>query len=119
MHKRDWRLFLEDILEAITTIEEYVKQMDFDSFTNDRKTIDAVVRNLEIIGEAARCIPDSIKQKYIDVEWRGMIGFRNRIAHAYFDISTNIVWYIIEKELPQLKEKIKHIIDKEGEEDGR
>ncbi|MGB9742555.1 MAG: DUF86 domain-containing protein [candidate division WOR-3 bacterium] len=110
MPKRDWRLFIEDILEALSTIQEYVKNMDFEGFTKDKKTIDAVVRNLEIMGEAARCVPDYIKEKFPDVDWRGMIGFRNRIAHAYFDISKNIVWYIVANELPQLKEKMVHIL---------
>lgn len=77
MSKRNWRLFLEDILESIELIKEYTKEMNLDSFRNDRKTIDAVVRNLEIIGEAARNIPDEIKDRYQEIDWRGMIGLRN------------------------------------------
>jgi len=114
MPKREWKLFIEDILDAIFLIQKYVKDMDFEKFKNDRKTIDAVVRNLEIVGEAVRFLPDNIKQKYPEIDWKGMIGFRNRIAHAYFNISIEIVWHIVEKELPELKEKMKPILEKKN-----
>jgi len=115
MPKRKWKLFLEDILEAISLIQEYVEGLDFEKFKNDRKTIDAVIRNLEIIGEAVKYIPDQIKQKYPEVDWRGMVGLRNRIVHAYFNISTSIVWHIVERELSDLKEKFEQILEKEEE----
>ena len=89
--------------------------MNFDDFKNDRKTIDAVVRNLEIIGEAARNIPDEIKNKYQNVDWKGMIGLRNRIAHGYFGINLTIIWEILKQELPPLKEKMKQIKELERE----
>jgi len=82
MSRRDWKLFVEDILESIELIESYVANMNFENFKNDRKTIDAVVRNFEIIGEAARYIPAEIKTKYQNIDWKGMIGLRNRIAHG-------------------------------------
>mgnify|MGYP001430071181 CR=1 FL=1 len=110
MSKRDWKLFLEDILESIELIEDYIKGMNLDDFRNDRKTIDAVVRNLEIIGEAARNIPDEIKNRYQEIDWRGMIGLRNRIIHEYFGVSTTIIWNILKQEIPPIKEKIKSIL---------
>lgn len=113
MSKREWRLFLEDILESIELIEDYVEDMEFDTFQRDRKTCDAVVRNFEIIGEAARDISDEIKSKYQDVDWKGMIGLRNRIAHVYFGVNLRIIWEILKNELPTLKEKIKEILEKE------
>ena len=91
MSKRQWRLFVEDIIESIDLIESYVEGMDFRKFSDDRKAIDAVVRNFEIIGEAARNIPDEIKEKYEDIDWRGMIGLRNRIVHEYFGLYRSII----------------------------
>lgn len=115
MSKREWKLFIEDILESIELIESYVAGMDFDNFKDDRKTVDAVVRNFEIIGEASRNIPDEIKNKHQDIDWKGMVGLRNRIAHGYFGINLTIIWEILKKELPPLKEKIKQILEKESE----
>jgi len=111
MSKREWKLFIEDILESIRLIKNYVENMGFDDFKNDRKTIDAVVRNFEIIGEASRFIPDDTKEKYENVDWKGIVGLRNRIAHEYFDISLSIVWHIVTKELPTLEDQMKEILD--------
>ena len=113
MSKREWKLYVEDILESLDLVKQYVGSMNFDDFKEDRKTVDAVVRNLEIIGEASKFIPDSIKNKYCDVDWPGMVGLRNRIAHKYFDISLNVVWRIIKNELPTLNEQMKQILEKE------
>jgi len=111
MSKREWKLFIEDILESIRLIKSYVENMGFDDFKNDRKTIDAVVRNFEIIGEASRFIPDEIKGKYENADWKGIVGLRNRIAHEYFDISLSIVWHIVMKELPTLEDQMKEILE--------
>jgi len=112
MSKREWKLFVEDILESVEKIEEYVKDMTLDDFKQDRKTTDAVVRNFEIIGEASRYIPDDIKIKFQNVDWKAIVGLRNRIAHEYFGISLAIVWEIIKGELPILKEQMKEISEK-------
>lgn len=112
MSKREWRLFIEDILESTGLIESYVSGMDINDFKNDRKTIDAVVRNLEIIGEASRNIPDEIKNTNKEIDWKGLAGLRNRIAHEYFGISYSIVWNIIKEELPKLKEQMKYLLEK-------
>jgi len=111
MSKREWKLFIEDILGSIRLIKNYVENMGFDDFKNDRKTIDAVVRNFEIIGEASRFIPDEIKEKYENADWKGIVGLRNRIAHEYFDISLSIVWHIVMKELPTLEDQMKEILE--------
>lgn len=112
MSKREWKLFVEDILESIELVESYVTNMDFENFKNDRKTIDAVVRNFEIIGEASKNIPDDVKDKYQDIDWEGIVGLRNRIAHEYFGLSLTIVWTIIKQELPSLKKQMKQITGK-------
>lgn len=109
MSKRDWKLFLEDILESIGLIESYVKGMDAKSFAGDRKTVDAVVRNFEIIGEAVKSIPADIREKHQGVDWSGMIGLRNRIAHEYFGLSLPIIWKIVADDLPKLKKEIAQI----------
>jgi uncharacterized protein with HEPN domain len=109
MSKRDWKLFVEDILESIELIESYVHTIELNDFTKDRKTIDAVVRNFEIIGEASKFIPDDIKTRYPEIDWKGIIGLRNRIAHEYFGISVSIVWDIVKRELPRLKNQMKLI----------
>jgi len=111
MSKREWRLFVEDILESIELVQTYVKDMSFEDFKNDRKTIDAVVRNFEIIGEASKFIPEEIKKKYQNIDWKGIIGLRNRIAHEYFDISLIIVWHIITEELSAIKEHMKRLLE--------
>ncbi len=109
MSKREWKLFLEDILKSIKLIESYVKDMGFGDFEKDRKTIDAVVRNLEIIGEATKYIPQEIRNKYPKIDWQGMFGLRNRIANVNFGISLRIVWEIIQHELPKLKEQMENL----------
>lgn len=111
MSKREWKLFMEDIIESIGLIRSYVENMYFDDFERDRKTIDAVVRNFEIIGEASKFIPDDIRMKYENVDWKGIVGLRNRIAHEYFDISLSIVWHIVTEELPILEEQMKGILE--------
>jgi len=111
MSKREWKLFLEDILESIGLIEGYIESMPFEDFSNDRKTIDAVVRNFEIIGEASKYIPDDLKSKFQDVDWKGITGFRNRIAHEYFGISLAIVWEIIKREFPKFKKQLQQILN--------
>jgi uncharacterized protein with HEPN domain len=100
---RDIRLYLDDMLEAIRAIREYTGGMAYDSFAADRKTIDAVVRNLEIIGEAARNLPEEIKDKGGEIEWRKIIGLRNLLIHEYFGISTPVVWDIVQNKLDVLE----------------
>ena len=110
MSKRDWRLFIEDILECIGKIEKYIENMEFDNYEKDNKTIDAVVRNLEIIGEASRNIPENIKMRYRDVYWKGIVGLRNRIIHEYFGVDLKIIWHIIKEEIPVLKGQMEGIL---------
>lgn len=113
MSERHWRLFLEDILECIRKIQEYAANMEFEDFLKDTKTQDAVVRNLEIIGEASKHIPAVIKGKYHEIEWDKIAGLRNRIIHDYLGVDMNIVWEIKEQNLPSLKEQISWILENE------
>ncbi len=102
-------LLLEDILESCEKILNYTEDLSFDEFTNDSKTIDAVIRNFEIIGEASNRLPDDFKEKNVTVDWHKIRGFRNRIVHDYFGIDFSIVWEIIQNFLIDLIEKIKSI----------
>ena len=106
MSRRATPLLVEDIWEAIEKIQRYVAGLDHDAFIKDDKTIDSVVRNLEIIGEAANRLPEDFRAQHTEIEWRRIIGLRNRIVHDYFDIDVEIVWEIIQKDLPNLKSKL-------------
>lgn len=110
---RDFRLYLDDILQSIDKIQRYSSGISFDEFAKDDKSSDAVVRNLEIIGEAVKNIPLKIHKKYPEVEWIKMAGLRDILAHEYFGIDSAIVWDIIQNKLPPLKSYIIRIIDVE------
>ena len=104
MPKRDVRLFLHDMLEAIEKIERYTAGLGFEEFEANDMVVDAVVRNLEIIGEAAKHIPQDLRNRYGEVDWRRVVGFRNIVIHEYFDVDLEIVWTIATSQLPKLKE---------------
>ncbi len=101
MSKRQPYLLIEDIIDSGNKILEYTKGITFEEFTKDSKTIDAVIRNFEIIGEAANRLPDSFKEEHTQIDWHRIRGFRNRIVHDYFGIDYEIVWKIKEGFLPQ------------------
>lgn len=105
--------FLEDILTAIDKIEKYTKDVSFEEICNNDMAIDAVIRNLEVVGEASRNVPENTKCKYPFVEWKEAIGFRNVLIHDYFGIDLESVWDTIKNNLPSLKENIKKVLEAE------
>ena len=109
--KRDYRLFIDDISECINKIEEFVGNMDFDEFFGDDKTRSAVVRKLEIIGEASKNIPKRIREKYKELPWNDMAKMRDKITHDYFGINYKIVWNVIKERLPEIKPVIHKILE--------
>lgn len=109
MSKRESKLLLSDILESIIKIKSYTSGYSFEDFVSDSKTCDAVIRNFEIIGEAANRLPEEFKDKYSEVNWYRIRGFRNRIVHDYMGVDYNIVWHIIEKDLNQLEFDISRV----------
>ena len=111
MSKRETKLLLQDILEAGQKILSYTTGMSFDDFLNDEKTIDAVVRNFEIIGEAAQRVADDFKSEHPEIDWRRMAGLRNRIIHEYFGIDYKTIWKIKEENIPELLDYVQQIID--------
>jgi uncharacterized protein with HEPN domain len=110
---RDHRLYLDDILDAIGSIRDYTAGMDFSVFNDDRKTQDAVARNLEIIGEAVGKLPESLFAESEGVEWRKITGLRNILAHEYFGISLPIVWDVVENKLDQLEAAVRAVLQQE------
>jgi len=104
--KRDYKVYLDDITESIRKIENYTRGKSWSDFTNDTKLQDAVLRRLEIIGEAAKHIPDEIKEKYPKVEWKKIAGARNIFAHEYFGVRLERIWNTVVKDLPKLKEQL-------------
>lgn len=109
MSKRDTLLLLNDMLQAAEKIKRYTSGMDYDAFVADEKTMDAVVRNFEIIGEAANRIDPDFRTKNPEVEWKRIRGFRNRIVHDYFGVDYEIVWDIITTYLDELIEWLEAI----------
>lgn len=110
--KRSNKFFVEDILGSIDKIEQYIQGLSYDDFVEKQIVVDAVIRNLEIIGEASKNIPDGIKKKYMSIPWKRMVGLRNIIAHGYFGIDLSIVWEIITKNLPETKPYIVEFFNK-------
>ncbi len=107
---RSYKLYLKDILIAIKKINEYTKSLTFDKLKKDKLIIDAVVRNLEIIGEASKNIPKRIKVKHPDIEWKKICGLRDILAHEYFGVDIQILWDIIKNKLPDLQKKITRVL---------
>ena len=107
MSRRDWTLFVADMQEACDKIAFYTTGMDFEAFCADTRTVDAVVRNLEIIGEASNGIPEDQKLLRLDIDWRAIRGMRNRIVHEYFGLSLAVIWAIIQMDLPELATRLR------------
>ncbi|NQV19349.1 MAG: DUF86 domain-containing protein [Armatimonadetes bacterium] len=104
------KIFLEDIISSINKIEKYIYNTSFEEFSNNDMIIDAVVRNLEIIGEAARYLEDDFREANARIPWRNMIGLRNIMIREYFGIDLNIIWKIVTDDIPKTKPEILKLI---------
>jgi uncharacterized protein with HEPN domain len=111
---RDYSLYLKDILAAIESIEGFIAGMDLDTFQVDDKTNSAVIRKLEIIGEAVKQIPDEIRQEYSQIPWKEMAGMRDKLIHFYFGVDYHLVWKTITERLPHVKQDIEKVLQNVG-----
>ena len=111
MSKRDYKLYLKDITDAIAKIEDYTKGLSFEEFTKNNLVVDGVVRNFEIIGESSKNVPGDIKERYPDIPWKEMSGMRDKMIHGYFGVDLEIVWKTAKNRLPLLKPLLTDIYD--------
>lgn len=108
--KKDEAVFLRHMLDAIESIEEYTRGVSFERFMADPEKQDAVVRRLEIVGEAARNVPSEFQERHDEMPWADVIALRNRIVHAYFAINLSIVWDVVQHDLPRLKDQLETLL---------
>ena len=111
--RREYRLFIKDILGGHREDREIRGAMSFDEFLADDKTRSAVVWQLTVIGEAAKNIPAHVRRRYPEIPWSSMAGMRDRLAHGYFAVDYEIVWKVVKEELPDLKPKIEKVYEEE------
>lgn len=107
--KRDVGLFIEDILDSIKNIKDFAKGLNKDKFSKDNLRQSAIIRQLEIIGEAVKNIPDSFRGRYPKIPWKDISGFRDKLSHAYFGVNMERVWNIMELDLPRFEEEMRKI----------
>ena len=107
---RDYKVYLEDILEAIRKIREFTHGMSVAALSKDAKTLDAVIRNLEVIGEAVKRLPEDVRNQEPNVEWRKIAGLRDILIHEYFGINIEVVWDVIQHKFSSLEEAVKKLL---------
>ncbi len=108
---RHWHLYVQDMIGFAETVLSYTEGMDQGSFVADRRTYDATLRNIQLIGEAATHVPPEVRESYREVPWRAVVGVRNRLAHAYLHISDDILWSIIQDAIPDLVPELRTILE--------
>lgn len=109
MSKRNPELLISDMLTAISKIKTYTEGLTFEAFMADSRTVDAVERNFEIIGEAAHQLPESFRNEHLEIVWHSVISFRNRLIHGYFGVDYQILWYIIQHDLSALETQLSNL----------
>jgi uncharacterized protein with HEPN domain len=107
---RDWRLYADDIVESCGRIRRFVAGMTFEAFAADERTCDAVIRNIEVIGEAAKNLPDDVIARAPEVEWRKIRGMRDILAHGYFGLDTKVVWSTATTKLDALERAVRGLL---------
>ena len=115
MKQRDHHLYLQDILDAIHDIWEFVQGLSYEQFVADKKTRNAVVHSLETIGEAAKSIPRSVRDRYPTIPWSDMARMRDKLSHGYWGIDYEIVWKVVKEKLPSVEQEVREALKKERE----
>ncbi len=110
---RKWKLRVRHILDAIDRVQAYTQGMDLDAFGSDMRTMDAVIRNLQVIGEAARLVPEELQKSHPEIPWRLMRGMRHVLVHEYDRVNAAVVWDTIHANLPPLVPLLQRILDEE------
>ena len=108
---RDWRLYVQDMIEFGERVLSYTTGLDYGAFIADRRTYDATLRNIELIGEAATHVPEHVREAHSEIEWRSIIGTRNSVAHAYLGIDDDVVWDIVQTDIPDVLPKLRRLLD--------
>ena len=114
---RDWRLYIQDMIEFGERVLFYAQGLDQAGFIADMRTYDATLRNIELIGEAATRVPVRVREAHPEIEWRRIVGTRNRVAHAYLGIDNDVVWDVIQTDIPELLPGLRRLLDS-AEQDG-
>jgi len=109
--KREVGDFIEDIINAMDKALKFVEGMSYEEFAQDDKTIFAVVRAIEITGEAVKNVPDDIKKKYPEIPWKGMAGMRDKVIHGYFGVDLKVVWDTVKKRIPEVKPLFERMLE--------
>ena len=110
---RDWRLYVQDMIEFAEQAVAYTEGLDQQAFTTDRRTYDATLRNIELIGEAATHVPESVHETHPQIEWRQVVATRNRVAHAYMGIDDDVIWDILQTDIPDLLTALRRLLEEE------
>ncbi|MCS7164255.1 MAG: DUF86 domain-containing protein [Thermodesulfovibrio sp.] len=111
MKKRNTILYIKDIIEYMERAQKYLENLNFEEFLSDNKTCDAVIRCIEVIGEAAKKIPDELRKKYTSIPWRDIAGMRDRLIHGYFTVDLEAVWLVVKEDIPKLKPEILKVLE--------
>lgn len=103
--------FLQDILEAMSNALEFVEGMSYEEFSRDTKTLYALIRAVEIMGEAVKNIPDNVRNRYPEIPWKGMAGMRDKVIHGYFNVRPERIWEVVKRDIPKLKPHFEKILE--------
>jgi uncharacterized protein with HEPN domain len=109
--KHEYTDYLEDILDAVAKAKQFVKDVDFEAFRANEEKVFAVIRALEIIGEAAKNIPKSIRGRYTEIPWEDIVGMRNKVIHDYFGVDIEVIWKTLHEDLPPLQATVTKILE--------
>jgi uncharacterized protein with HEPN domain len=109
--KREWEDYLADIIQSMNEVEEFTRGLTYESFMKDRKTINAVIRSLEVMGEASKRIPDEVRAKHSEIPWKRMAGMRDKLIHEYAGVDLETVWDVIQEEIPPIRPLLEELRD--------